>query len=464
MITSHKTRRSVGKYGLTVLVLMSTVAACGSDKTSVSTSATAATMVGSAAPAETTAGSTAATTAPSTAHSTASTTAGTGGTSASASGYDWSGVDMSNVTITIGQILPLTGGAASYADLFESGSDLAAEQIKAAGGPTIKFDRVDNVSGTPESAITAARQLVSDGVPIAQTSFPEASIAIVPVIDDAKLLTFNPAGATPEQLGAGKYLWMGGPDGAAPLPLMADYVNQTDKTAKKAGIIVWNTATAIQGGKDIGARWESLGGTVTATEQVDIGAADVGTQVSRILSDKPDTIFLELFGQDNANVIKAIRDKGFTGTIVGSEYDPQFHAFMGTADENFVAITYALDPTLDQPFNRLFIDGYAAKYGHNPESFSSMFYENTWLIADLAVRAVRAGDDPTKKESLFNAFMADPSTPTSIIGVPYKWDATTHGYSRPFVIGVVHDGKDEAVGLIEGQSLELGKTLADLGR
>ena len=186
----------------------------------------------------------------------------------------------------------------------------AAEQIKAAGGPTITFNRVDNTSGTPEAAITAARKLVADGVPVAQTSFPEASIAIVPVIDDAKLLTFNPAGATPEQLGAGEFLWMGGPDGQAPLKLMADYVKSTDPDATSAGIIAWNTLSGINSGKDIETQWKSLGGTVTGTELVDIGSADVGPQVARVLAEgEPDVVFLVLFGPDNANVIKALRDR-----------------------------------------------------------------------------------------------------------------------------------------------------------
>lgn len=378
------------------------------------------------------------------------------------SGYDWSDVDLSGVEIEIGQILPLTGGAASYADLFRDGSDLAATQIAAAGGPTITFDRVDNASGTPEAAISAARQLVDDGVPVAQTSFPEASIAIVPVIDDAGLLTFNPAGATPEQLGAGEYLWMGGPDGQAPLRFMADYVHETAPDATTASIIAWNTATAIASGDEIAAQWEGFGGAVAATELIDIGSENIGPQIARALADEPDVVFLVLFGPDNATVISALRDRGFGGTIVGSEFDPQFEPITGDADEGYVAITYALDPDLDHPFNRLFVDGFRETYGTDPEPFASMFYENTWFIADLVARAVRAGADPTDREALFDAFMADPATPTSIIGTPYAWDLETHGYDRPFRVGVVADHVLVPVGVIADGELMLGTTLADL--
>lgn len=444
---SHKRgRRPRSVFAGALALLLVAAAACGDDDDAgEEPAATDATTAATEAPGDTAAPATSG-----------------GETGANAAGYDWSDVDLSTVEITIGQILPLTGGAASYADLFRNGSDLAAEQIKAAGGPTITFNRVDNASGTPEAAITAARKLVADGVPVAQTSFPEASIAIVPVIDDAKLLTFNPAGATPEQLGAGEFLWMGGPDGQAPLKLMADYVKSTDPDATSAGIIAWNTLSGINSGKDIETQWKSLGGTVTGTELVDIGSADVGPQVARVLAEEPDVVFLVLFGPDNANVIKALRDRSFTGTILGSEYDPQFKAITGEADEGYVAITYGLDPGLDQPFNRLFVDGFMDKYGVNPEPFASMFYENTWLIADLVARAVRAGDDPTQKESLVKAFLADPATPSSIVGTPYEWDTTTHGYERPFIIGVVTNGAYEPVGLIEGGTLELGKMLSDL--
>jgi branched-chain amino acid transport system substrate-binding protein len=464
-MTSQPTHRRGSRGGalrwsVAIGALALVAAACGSSSKSSSAPTTAkGTGTTGAATTAASTGTTAAstgTTAPST-----GTTAATKG-HPNAAGYDWSDVDLSKVSVNVGQILPLTGGAASYADLFRNGSNLAAEQIKAAGGPTLTFDQVDNASGTPETAITAARKLVSDGVPIAQTSFPEASIAIVPVIDSAKLLTFNPAGATPEQLGAGQYLWMAGPDGQAPLKHMADYEQQTNPNAKKAAVIAWNTATGINSGKDIAAQWKSLGGDVTTTELVDIGAADVGPQVARVLSGNPDAVFLVLFGPDNANVIKALRDRGFKGDIVGSEYDPQFKSITGNADEGYSAITYALDPTLNQPFNRLFVDGFKQKYGHDPESFSSMFYENTWLIADLIARAVRAGDDPTKAASLYKAFLANPSTPSSIIGVPYTWDTKTHGYQRPFVVSKVTNGQPKPVGLINNDKLQLGKTLADL--
>ncbi|WP_116998989.1 ABC transporter substrate-binding protein [Desertimonas flava] len=384
------------------------------------------------------------------------------GPAANPSGYDWSDVDLSDVTLEVGQILPLTGGAASYADLFRNGSDLAAAQIAAAGGPTITFNRVDNASGTPEAAISAARQLVDDGTPIAQTSFPEASIAIVPIIDDAGLLTFNPAGATPEQLGAGEYLWMGGPDGQAPLRFMADYVHETSPEATTAAIIAWNTATGIAAGEEITARWEELGGSVDATELVDIGSSNVGPQIARALAGEPDVVFLVLFGPDNANVITALRDRGFEGTIMGSEFDPQFEAITGDADEGYVAITYALDPELDHPFNRLFVDGFRETYGTDPEPFASMFYENTWLIADLVARAVRAGADPNDREALYDAFIADPATPTSIIGTPYVWDTETHGYQRPFLVSVVEGHVAVPVGVIADGELQVGRTLADL--
>ena len=144
---------------------------------------------------------------------------------AAAAGYDWSDVDLSDVTVTIGQLVPRSGDFTFLGDAMRAGAELAAEQIAAAGGPTIEFQAEDIGPGDPEMSTAGARTLVADGVGVIQSSFGPATLAVVPIVEQSDTLLFQTAGATADQLEVSEQLWMGRPTATDPFPALADYNN-----------------------------------------------------------------------------------------------------------------------------------------------------------------------------------------------------------------------------------------------
>jgi branched-chain amino acid transport system substrate-binding protein len=380
-------------------------------------------------------------------------------------GYDWSDVDLSGIQVTIGQILALTGGASFFGTVEAAGSKLAAQHIKDAGGPSLDFSAEDNQSGLPNAAVAAARKLTAQkNVPLIQTSFPAATLAIIPVIEDAQTLTFQIAGGTLSQLNAGKYLWMGGPLGTEPFPALSDYIKSTLPAAKTGAIMVWDEKDSLAAAADsVKKPWESDSQhSIIAQETVEIGTQDMSAAIARIKSKNPDALFLVLFGADWATAIKQARNAGLNVPIVGSQWNSQGHTVTGSSDENYVWVGYAFDATLNKPFMRLFADDYKKANNADPEIYAGFAYENTWLIADLIARVVRDKGDPTSKTDLYNAFIKSPKAPASLLGPGYSWDSSTHEYSQPQAISQVKGGNSGLIGLVIDGKLNLGKTLADL--
>ena len=380
-----------------------------------------------------------------------------------AAGYDWSDVDLSDVTVTIGQLVPRSGDFTFLGDAMRAGAELAAEQIAAAGGPTIEFQAEDIGPGDPEMSTAGARTLVADGVGVIQSSFGPATLAVVPIVEQSDTLLFQTAGATADQLEVSEQLWMGRPTATDPFPALADYVAEASPEVTKAATMVWNEGSAIASAELITSRWAELGGELTLEELVDVGASDMGPSATRIIGSGAEVVFLVVFGGDTATAINALRDGGFEGDILGVDWNPGITEATGGGDAGFKYVTDAQDATLDDPFAQLYLSGYPEQAGMPIDVFSALFWDNTIHIADLAVRVVRAGGDPNDGAALIEALRADPSMPASSAGTPVGWDVATKAQTiKPHGFYEIVDGVPTLTAIVQDGELMLGASLGDL--
>ncbi|RYE77034.1 MAG: hypothetical protein EOP19_23530, partial [Hyphomicrobiales bacterium] len=98
--------------------------------------------------------------------------------------------------INDGMLLAMTGAGSFYGKVMKQGSELASEQIKAAGGPDFKITVADHKTGDVPAAVAGARKLISqDKSAIIQSSFGPVTQAIIPMLQAGKVLGFNGGGA-----------------------------------------------------------------------------------------------------------------------------------------------------------------------------------------------------------------------------------------------------------------------------
>ena len=212
--------------------------------------------------------------------------------------------------ITIGATLPLSGPLGPYGPFMQRGLELGLKDAEATlGGTKLKLKTLDSQAQASLS-VTQARSLVTRDKAIAiVTAAGAPPVAQLKIASQYKVPLLNGAGNTPDLVG---HAWlynnafMVEQGGYAAMKYAADKLK-----AKKTSILIDtnyppSTAKAY---KDI---WKKLTGTTPRTQFVPYDASDAGPYIDKMLSDKPDVIFLSVGGSTLSLVLKQLVQRGVT--------------------------------------------------------------------------------------------------------------------------------------------------------
>jgi branched-chain amino acid transport system substrate-binding protein len=314
------------------------------------------------------------------------------------------------VTIPAGMLLAMTGQGSFFGKVMSSGAKLAAAQIKAAGGIDYQISIADHKSGSVPAALSGVRQLLTqDSIKILQTSYGAPSEAIVPLIAQNKLLSFNGGGSSPGQVGK-PFLWQTrmifGDD---PCPGGLAWIVKTNPNAKRLAII-GTQENGVAGAKTIGPQvWTQLtGGTVVANEQHDVGATDFSSIIARVKSTNPDAILTFSFGNDVGYLVKQLREANVKVPIMGIEFTAQAAQVAGQTYDSYNFATDFYDPKNPNPWNKIFVAGHKKMFGVDPEYYGANYYEQVFFVWELVRRVLAAGGDPTDTSALEAALEKNP--------------------------------------------------------
>lgn len=116
--------------------------------------------------------------------------------------------------LKLGLVVPLSGPAARFGGFASHGAELAVRQINASGGVNgapVTLTRGDS-QGTPVESVSAVRRMLTD--PNYQAILGDipssATIALQPVLEDAKVVLLNAGSSNPDityKAGVGGYKW-----------------------------------------------------------------------------------------------------------------------------------------------------------------------------------------------------------------------------------------------------------------
>jgi branched-chain amino acid transport system substrate-binding protein len=345
-------------------------------------------------------------------------------------------------------LLAMTGQGSFFGEVMSSGAKLAAAQIKAADGFDYQIHIADHKSGDVPAALSGTRQMISrDKIKVLQTSYGAPSEAIVPLIAQNKLLSFNGGGSSPGQVGK-PYLWQTrmifGDD---PTPGMLAWLNQKYPDAKRLAI-VGTQENGVLGRTEIAPRvWTQLtGGQVVASEQHDVGATDFSALVARVKSSNPDAVITYSFGNDVGYLVKQLREANVTVPIMGIEFTDQAAKIAGPAYDTYNFATDYYDVNNPNPWNKIFVQGYRQAYGKDPEYYGANYYEQVFWTWQLVQRVIAKGGDPKDTAQLQAALEADPTFPSLYGGSAdqvgqVKFDVKEHTISKPMAVFKVENGK-----------------------
>lgn len=359
-------------------------------------------------------------------------------------------------TVNVGMVLAMTGPGAFTGKVMSQGAKLAAEQIKAAGGPTFNISIEDHQGGLVGPGVAGARRLITqEQVPALLSSYGGVTKALIPIVGQNEVLTFNPGGPDPTQAGH-DFLWLPSyyyADDATPGGL--GWLAKTYPDAKRLVIVATaeNGVNAVQ--NLVPKYWPMIqdGGEVVGTEIHNVGATDFKQIVARIKAAKADAIWTASFGNDVGYLIKQLRQSGVTAPVLGNELSPEACKIAGETFDGYAFAGGYFDPDKN-PWSKLYASEYKAKYGEDAEIYGTLYYESTFLLWELVKRVLADGGDLSSGADLQKALVADPSFKTIFGGSPDEvatmtFDTTEHTVTKPLGVFTVEGCKAQQVAEIK---------------
>ena len=345
-------------------------------------------------------------------------------------------------TIRIGVAAPFTGNLAAYGDNIKAGTSLMLKEINDAGG--INGQKIELVWGDdlcqPKDAGTVGSKFAADKSIVAVIGHlcSSATLAAMPIYVRAGLPALSPTSTNPTIGDVGKgWFFRNCYTDDFQGKYLASYVVPKLLGKNKVAIFYENNDYAI-GLKDsfmAGAR--SAGVNVTGAEAYMTGTTDFTPQLTKLLRDKPEAIFLCGYHPEGALIAGQGRKLGFSGPFFGADGidNEDYIKIGGKAAEN----TYCTVPFLAasaSPAGKAFAKQYKKAYGRDVDWMSANAYDCLGILAQVIGKV---GADRKKIRDGLAAINSEATGYKGVTGLTYfdkKGDC-----SKPAFVKLVKDGK-----------------------
>lgn len=347
-------------------------------------------------------------------------------------------------TFKIGGIGPLTGGAAVYGIAAMNGSQIAVDEINAAGGingMTIELNFQDDELDS-EKSINAYNTLKDWGVQVIDGCVTSAcSIAVSAKTVEDNIFQITPSGSAVECVSnpnAFRICFSDPNQGIA----SAQYIGEHGIATKVA--VIYDSSDVYSSGI-----YEKFAGEVANQpfEIVTAGAftadnkTDFSVQLQQAKDAGADLVFLPIYYNEAALILKQASDMGFDVAFFGCD---GLDGILGVENfdeslaEGVMLLTpFAADATDDLTVK--FVTTYKEKFGETPNQFAADGYDTIYTIKAAAEKAGVTAD--MSNEEICNALTAAmvEIQVDGLTGLGITWDASGEPTKAPKAV-VIKDG------------------------
>jgi branched-chain amino acid transport system substrate-binding protein len=216
----------------------------------------------------------------------------------------------------------------------------------------------------------------------------KVSLVCAPICQSARVPMITPSATHPRVTATGDHIFRACFLDSFQGQVGARFAFQALQARKAACLFDMGDDYAVELAECFRATFQDLGGTIAASEGHASGNPDFMPQLTKIISTRPDVIYLPDFYNDAAIIARQARDLGYHGPLLGGDgWDsPHLVQVGGTAMEGCYFTTHFAkdDP---RPAAQAFVKRYWSKYGEFPDSHACLAYDATCLLLDAARRA-----------------------------------------------------------------------------
>ncbi|MGD8387611.1 MAG: ABC transporter substrate-binding protein [Desulfobacteraceae bacterium] len=349
---------------------------------------------------------------------------------------------MAADTIRIGVASPFTGDLAAYGDNIKAGVNLKLKEINGAGGVNDK--KIELVWGDdlcqPKEAGTVASKFANDKSIVAVIGHlcSSATLAGMPIYVRAKMPVISPTSTNPTIGDVGKgWFFRNCYTDAFQGKYLASHVVKELLGLKKVAIFYENNDYAIGLKDSFTGGAEASGLQVTGAEAYVAKTTDFTPQLTKLLKDKPETIFLCGYHPEGALIAGQARKLGFNGPLFGADgLDNIDYIKIGGEAANNTFMTVPFLAAAAGPDAQKFAEAFKAETGREVDWMSANAYD---CLAILAEVIAKVGADREKIRDGLAAYNSAGNGFEGVTGLTYfneKGDC-----SKPAFVKKVEGGK-----------------------
>jgi branched-chain amino acid transport system substrate-binding protein len=346
--------------------------------------------------------------------------------------------------IKIGAILPLTGSGASYGVWMKGGTEMAVEEINAAGGIAGRKVEVifEDHAADASKAVNGMRRLVDvEKVPFTLTSYSSPTLAIQPIGVQNKVVMMNGGGQS-DNLANKDYLYNNIPVVSNEVGVIVGWLAK-DKGFKKAVLITANDEAGRNAAKTFRERFTAAGGTVAAEEQVALDATDFRAQIAKVRAAGGDLLYISSYGRNVSIIADQARELGIKIPIAGTSWVLVPETLKSKGAEGMLVSRLPFDPST--PFAKKFKE----KYGTDAGFFAVQYYSGTKIFARAAEEAMKKNNGKLDGEGVKNAIESLKAFDTISGKLVFQ---PNHAALMDIEVGTLRDGKVQVEKVVKAGS------------
>lgn len=347
-------------------------------------------------------------------------------------------------TFKIGGIGPLTGGAAVYGIAAMNGSQIAVDEINAAGGMngmTVELNFQDDELDS-EKSVNAYNALKDWGVQVIDGCVTSAcSIAVSAKTAEDNIFQLTPSGSAVDCVAnpnAFRVCFSDPNQGAA----SAQYIGENGLATKVA--VIYDSSDVYSSGiyeKFVAEAENQSFEIVTAGAFTADNKTDFSVQLQQAKDAGADLVFLPIYYNEAALILKQASDMGFDVQFFGCDGLDGIlgvENFDASLAEGVMLLTpFAADATDDLTVN--FVTTYKEKFNETPNQFAADGYDAIYTIKAAVEKAGVTAD--MSNEEICTALQKAMTeiTVDGLTGEGITWDASGEPTKAPKAV-VIKDG------------------------
>src|SRR6266404_234336 len=285
-------------------------------------------------------------------------------------------------TIKVGEFASLTGKEATFGTSSHEGTQLAIEEINAAGGvlgKKLQLLTEDDLTKAGEPATVVNKLISRDGVvAILGEVASSRSLEAAPICQQAHIPMISPSSTNPKVTETGDYIFRVCFIDPFQGTVMANFATKTLKAKKVAVFTDVKSDYSIGLARFFKQGFTSAGGQIIAELDYNGGDKDFKAELTAIKSANPDAVFVPGYYTDAALICIQAKQLGLNVPLFGGdgwESDQLVKIGQEAVEGTYFSTHYAPEVATDKVKN--FVAAYQKRYqGKTPDTMAALGYDS----------------------------------------------------------------------------------------